>query len=67
MPARLSIEKVDGGFLLETMDENFNIKRSIATKENVLKKAGGIIDARNEKEKKETLLPSKPLNIGDGL
>ena len=66
---RVTVEKVEGGFLLEQHDPvTFERKVTVAKDANdVLEKVGGIIDARPKNEK---LLPSQdipgfPIDIGD--
>ena len=57
---RVTIEKVDGGFLIEDIDENFDTKRHVAkTSTEAFEMARNILGAPKERE--ERLLPSFPL------
>lgn len=57
---RVTIEKVDGGFLIEDQDENFNMKRKVAkTSNEAFDLARDILGA--PKEKDEPMLPSVSL------
>ncbi len=67
MSQEVTIKKVSGGFLLEQIDPNtFERKITVArTGKEAMEKAASIVDARPDKDEK--LLPSTPIDIGDGL